>query len=147
MINVGDQLHQETTESHGSQSTSMTMAIHQVPSHRMGVPSRFQGHWEPGKVILMLRSDSGSILHEVKSLQLSMTSTRCKTTTKPRRSQSSQQTTVKIPSRVHGNHRNLWEDTATSKYGTFERPAFHNFTNVIFGSTGGNINGLIWSML
>ncbi len=90
IINVEDQLHQETTKSHGSQSISMTTTSHQVFSCSVRVLPRFQGHWEPGDVIPMLMSDPGSILHEARNLQPSMTSTRFKTTTKPRRYQSSE---------------------------------------------------------
>ena len=75
----------------------------------------------------MLRSGSCYVLTKVENLQSLMTSTRCKTTTKPRRSQSSHHTTVEIPSGVHGSHRKPWEETGTSKHGTFEGPAFHDF--------------------
>ncbi len=88
-ISVKDQLHQETTKSHGSQPISMTTTSHQVFPCTVGVLRMFQCHWEPGDVIPMLMSDPGSILHEARNLQSLMISTRCKTTLKPRRSQNS----------------------------------------------------------
>ena len=83
MISTENQFRPETTKSLGGQSTSMTTTTHQVCLHPVEVHSRFQGHWDPGDIILTLRSDSGCILHEVENLQSSVSSNPCKTTTKP----------------------------------------------------------------
>ena len=142
MINVEHQLYQETTKSHGSQSTSMTTTTHQVPSYPIGVLSRFQGHWEPGDVILMLKSDSGSIPHEVKNLQSSMIPLAVKRQRSPGGAKVLSKSTPKFLNRVHGNHRRPREGMGTPKNSTLERPAFHDFANyAIFEPMAGNVNG------
>ncbi len=91
------------TKGPGSQSTSMSTTTHQVRLHPVVVPSRYQGHWEPGDEVLMLRSGSCYVSPKVKNLQSSVSSTPCRLTTKPRRSQSS------LSKCCQNSKRSLWE--------------------------------------
>ena len=81
-VKVGNQLHSGMTKSPGSQSISMSTVAHQARLHPVGVSSQFQGDWESGDDILMLRSGSCYVSPKVKNLRSA------RSTTKPRRSQS-----------------------------------------------------------
>ena len=129
MINVENQLYSEMAESQGSQSTSMTPAKSFRTLWEFAPGSEAFGNPEMSFLCWGLTQAISCMRRKICNLRWLPLAVKRKWSLGL--VEVSSQSTVKIRSRNHGNHRKLREETGTSKCGASGGPAFHEFANYV----------------